>query len=68
MSFFDYNFGKGRFYQEFDQFCQFGSKKQRHFLIVTSEKTGFTKDFACFVSLDQKTAVFFDCNFKKDRT
>lgn len=26
MSFFDYNFGKGRFYQEFDQFCQFGSK------------------------------------------
>ena len=37
-------------------------KKQRHFLIVTSEKSGFAKYLTCSASLDQKLPVFFDPN------
>ena len=39
-------------------------KKQRHFLIVTSEKSGFAKYLTCSASLDQKLPVFFDPNLK----
>ena len=37
-------------------------KKQRHFLIVTSEKSGFAKYLTCSASLDQKLPVIFDPN------
>ena len=37
-------------------------KKQPHFLIVVPKKSRFSKYSTCFVSLDQKTPVFFDSN------
>ena len=39
-------------------------KKQRHFLIVTSEKSRFARHLTCFVLLDQKTPGFFDPNLE----
>ena len=38
-------------------------KKQRHFLIVTSEKLGFARYMPHFGSLDQKIPDFFDPNY-----
>ena len=35
-------------------------KKQRHFLIVSSEKSRFANHLTCFVRLDQNLPVFFD--------
>ena len=38
-------------------------KKQRHFLIETSEKFGFARYMTHFGSLDQKIPDFFDPNY-----